>query len=143
MLFTGKDFIIIDFEGEPARPLSERRLKRSAIRDIAGMLRSFHYASYATLFLNKSIREEDFSLLESAAEYWYLYVSNIFVKSYFETIGPAEFLPKNDVEFNNLLQIYLLDKAIYELGYELNNRPDWILIPLRGIQHVLNNFKTN
>jgi len=72
-----------------------------------------------------------------------LYVSNIFVKSYFETIGPAEFLPKNDVEFNNLLQIYLLDKAIYELGYELNNRPDWILIPLRGIQHVLNNFKTN
>ena len=143
VLFTGKDFIIIDFEGEPARPLSERRLKRSAIRDIAGMLRSFHYASYATLFLNKSIREEDFSLLESAAEYWYLYVSNIFVKSYFETIGPAEFLPKNDVEFNNLLQIYLLDKAIYELGYELNNRPDWILIPLRGIQHVLNNFKTN
>ncbi|MFH1458781.1 MAG: maltose alpha-D-glucosyltransferase [Candidatus Omnitrophota bacterium] len=141
VLFTGKDFIIIDFEGEPARPLSERRLKRSAIRDIAGMLRSFHYAAYVTLFLNKSVRDEDVAILESAAEDWYLYVSNIFVKSYFQTIGRAEFLPKTDVEFNNLLQIYLLDKAIYELGYELNNRLDWIIIPLRGIKQVLNNFK--
>ncbi|MCG2711737.1 MAG: maltose alpha-D-glucosyltransferase [Candidatus Omnitrophica bacterium] len=142
VLFTGKDFSIIDFEGEPARPLSERRLKRSAIRDIAGMLRSLHYAAYVTLFLNKAVRDEDLAILESAAEDWYLYVSNIFIESYYQTIGKAEFLPKTEVEFKNLLQIYLLDKAIYELGYELNNRPEWIIIPLRGIKQVLNNFKT-
>ncbi|MFH1061367.1 MAG: maltose alpha-D-glucosyltransferase [Candidatus Omnitrophota bacterium] len=142
VLFTGKDFTIIDFEGEPARPLSERKLKRSAIRDIAGMLRSLHYAAYVTLFLDKSVREEDIVVLESAAENWYQYVSNVFIKSYYQTIGKAEFLPKTDIEFKNLLQIYLLDKAIYELGYELNNRPDWIIIPLRGIRQVLNNFKT-
>ena len=142
VLFTGKDFVIIDFEGEPARPLSERKLKRSAIRDIAGMLRSLHYAAYATLFLNKSIRDEDVAVLQSAAEDWYKYVSNVFIESYYQTIGKAEFLPKTDLEFKNLLQIYLLDKAIYELGYELNNRPDWLIIPLRGIRQVLDNFKT-
>jgi maltose alpha-D-glucosyltransferase / alpha-amylase len=142
VLFTGKDFVIIDFEGEPARPISERRLKCSAIRDIAGMLRSFHYAAYVTLLLDESIREEDVALLESAAEAWYSRVSSVFVEAYFDTIGKAEFLPKSDVEFSNLLQIYLLDKAMYELGYELNNRPEWVIIPLRGIKQVLNNFKT-
>ena len=141
VLFTGKDFVIIDFEGEPARALSERRLKRSALRDIAGMLRSFHYAAYSTLFLHKSIREEDVSILESAAELWYAKISDVFIKAYFKSIGKAEFLPKTTKELETLLQIYLLDKAIYELGYELNNRPDWILIPLRGIRQVLDNFK--
>jgi len=141
VLFTGKDFVIIDFEGEPARALSERRLKRSSLRDIAGMLRSFHYAAYSTLFLDKSIREEDVSFLESAADFWYSCVSEIFIKSYFKTIGQAEFLPKTEKELETLLQTYLLDKAIYELGYELNNRPDWISIPLRGIRQVLDNFK--
>ncbi len=141
VLFTGKDFTIIDFEGEPARALSERRLKRSALRDIAGMLRSFHYAAYSTLFLHKSVREEDVAFLEEAAEMWYSYVSDVFIRSYFDTIGKAEFLPKKPKELEILLQIYLLDKAIYELGYELNNRPDWIMIPLRGIMQVLNSFK--
>ncbi len=141
VLFTGKDFIIIDFEGEPAKSLSERRLKRSALRDIAGMLRSFHYAAYATLFLNKSIREEDIFALESAADFWYSHISNIFINSYFDTIGKAEFLPKTKKELETLLQIYILDKAVYELGYELNNRPDWIVIPLRGMRHVLETFQ--
>lgn len=141
VLFTGKDFVIIDFEGESAKALSERRLKRSALRDIAGMLRSFHYAVYSTLFLHNSVREEDVALLESAADFWYSKVSKVFVKSYVNTIGKAEFLPKTTKELEMLLQIYLLDKAIYELGYELNNRPDWILIPLKGIGQVLNSFK--
>jgi len=138
-LFTGKDFVIIDFEGEPAKALSERRLKRSALRDIAGMLRSFHYAAYSTLFLHKSVREEDIMTLESAAEFWYRNVSEVFIRSYFATIGRAGFLPKTKKELQTLLQIYLLDKAIYELGYELNNRPEWLLIPLRGILQVLAN----
>jgi maltose alpha-D-glucosyltransferase/alpha-amylase len=143
VLFTGKDFVIIDFEGEPARPLSERRLKRSALRDIAGMLRSFHYAVFATLLLHKSIREEDIIALESAADFWYSHISDIFINAYFETIGKAEFLPKTKKELKTLLQLYLLDKAIYELGYELNNRPDWIVIPLRGIRYVMDTFQVD
>ncbi|MFP4473138.1 MAG: maltose alpha-D-glucosyltransferase [Candidatus Omnitrophota bacterium] len=137
VLFTGKDFVIIDFEGEPARPLTERRLKRSALRDIAGMIRSFHYAAYAALFLNTSMRYEDIAALEPAAEAWYDIVSRAFVESYYETIGKAGFLPRKKKELDDLLQIYLLDKAMYELGYELNNRPDWVVIPLRGIRNII------
>nr|MBU1328679.1 maltose alpha-D-glucosyltransferase [Candidatus Omnitrophota bacterium] len=140
VLFTGKDFMIIDFEGEPARSLSERRIKRSALRDIAGMLRSFHYAAYATLFLNKSVREVDVVFLDAASEFWYDHISQIFLQSYFATIGSADFLPKEQEELNMLLQVYLLDKAVYELGYELNNRPQWMMIPARGIRYILNHF---
>ncbi|MFH1258516.1 MAG: putative maltokinase, partial [Elusimicrobiota bacterium] len=137
-LFTGKDFVIMDFEGEPARPVSERRLKRSALRDVAGMMRSFHYAAYAALFLSQSTRvDTDISGLESAADLWSSKVAEVFVKSYFETVGQADFLPKEQKDLELLLQVYLLNKAIYELGYELNNRPDWVLIPLRGIKRVL------
>jgi maltose alpha-D-glucosyltransferase/alpha-amylase len=133
VLFTGKDFIIIDFEGEPARPLSERRLKRSALRDVAGMIRSFHYAVYATLFLNKSVRHEDVPVLEYAADTWYTKVSRVFLDAYFEQARQMDFLPVSQEEREFLLMIYLLDKAVYELGYELNNRPAWTIIPLRGI----------
>lgn len=137
VLFTGKDFVLMDFEGEPARPLSERRLKRSALRDVAGIMRSFHYAAYAALFLSQSVRETDISRLESAADLWSSKVADVFVRSYFETVGKADFLPKSQKELDTLLQIYLLNKAMYELGYELNNRPDWVIIPLRGIKRVL------
>ncbi len=137
VLFTGIDFVMMDFEGEPARPASERRLKRSALRDVAGMMRSFHYAAYATLFLNQSVRNTDISRLELAADLWSSKVADAFVKSYFETVGKADFLPKDQKDLAALLQVYVLNKAIYELGYELNNRPDWIIIPLRGIKRVL------
>ena len=133
-LFTGKDFVFFDFEGEPARPLSERRLKRSALKDVAGMIRSFHYAAQATLFINKSVRPEDFVLLEEAADIWYRKVTSVFTKSYRATIGKAAFLPKKEKEWEVLLQVYLLDKALYELGYECQHRPDWLVIPLRGIR---------
>ena len=140
VLFTGKDFYIIDFEGEPARAISERRIKRSVLRDIAGMLRSFHYVVHATLYLNNVVRNEDVYVLESAAQAWYARVIDVFLQSYFDTIGKVEFLPKVKKELDILLQIYLLDKAIYELWYELNNRPEWIVVPLRGIKYILENF---
>ena len=139
VLFTGKDFVIIDFEGEPAHPVSERRLKRSALRDVAGMIRSFHYAAYTTLSLSQFIRDTNISNLESAADLWSSKVAGVFVKSYFETVGKADFLPKEEKDLDVLLQIYLLDKAIYELGYELNNRPDWVTIPVKGIKRILEN----
>ncbi len=136
-LFTGKDFYIIDFEGEPARALSERRLKRSALRDVAGMLRSFHYAAYATFFLKAATRPEDVAALMPWADFWSCVVGGAFLKTYVETVGAAPFVPKARDEFNDLLRAFILEKAVYELGYELNNRPDWIVIPIKGIQYIL------
>jgi len=136
VLYTGKDFVIIDFEGEPARPLSERRIKRCALRDVAGMLRSFHYAAYATLFdhrVSVTVRPEDIAALEPWARFWYRWVSAAFLKAYLAEASQVPFLPEGRDELQVLLDAHLLEKAIYELGYELNNRPDWIGIPLQGI----------
>jgi maltose alpha-D-glucosyltransferase/alpha-amylase len=137
VLFTGKDFVILDFEGEPARSYSERRLKRSPLRDVAGMLRSFHYAAYASLFLNDQIRKEDMGKLLPLAEQWYQYMSEVFMKSYLETVKESAIIPKEKEDLEILMQTYLLEKAIYELNYELNNRPDWAIIPLKGIKSIL------
>jgi maltose alpha-D-glucosyltransferase/alpha-amylase len=137
VLFTGKDFIVIDFEGEPARSLSERRLKRSPLRDIAGMIRSFHYAAYFALLKEASIRSEDIPVLEPWADLWYRYVSGIFLESYLKTAGQAPFIPVEREELEIMLRAFLLEKAVYELGYELNNRPEWVIIPLMGIKDLL------
>ncbi len=140
VLYTGKDFIIIDFEGEPARPLSERRIKRSPLRDVAGMLRSFHYAASSVFFSQRDsglIRPEDHSFLESSAQFWRLWVSAVFMKAYLQAATPGNFIPKTRKELQILLDIYLLEKAVYELGYELNNRPGWAIIPLQDIQQLL------
>jgi maltose alpha-D-glucosyltransferase/alpha-amylase len=133
VLFTGKDFVIIDFEGEPARPLSERRIKRSPLRDVAGMIRSFHYAAYFTLLKEASIRSEDIPVLEPWTDLWYRCVSGIFLKGYLDTTRKAVFIPGEKGEMEILLRVFLLEKAVYELGYELNNRPEWVMIPLKGI----------
>ena len=140
VLFTGKDFVIIDFEGEPARPLSERRIKRSPLRDVAGMLRSFHYASEAALVGQVPGVIPDTQLqpvVESWAGLWYLWVSASFLKGYFATAGAAPFLPRSRDQLRVLVDSFLLQKAVYEVGYELNNRPDWVRIPLRGILQLL------
>ncbi len=138
VLYTGRDFVIIDFEGEPARPLSERRIKRSALRDVAGMLRSFHYASYAALFGQvPGIRPEDFPALEPWARFWYTWVSAAFLKGYLSVVKEEPFLPKDPIEIQVLLDVYLFGKAIYELGYELNTRPDWVKVSLQGLLQLL------
>lgn len=142
VLFTGKDFIILDFEGEPARSYSERRLKRSALRDVAGMIRSFHYAAYGSLFLGSRIRQEDIAKLVPFAEQWYHYMSGFFLQAYLDTVEGKSFIPKDKEDFELLLQTYLLEKAIYELNYELNNRPDWVVVPLRGIKAVMKTITT-
>ncbi len=136
VLYTGKDFVILDFEGEPARPMSERKLKRSALRDVAGMMRSFQYAAYSALW-QPSTREEDRAFLEHWADLWYRQLSAIFLESYLLATAGASFLPKKESDLQILLEAYLLDKAVYEVGYELNHRPDWVLIPVRGIKHIL------
>jgi maltose alpha-D-glucosyltransferase/alpha-amylase len=137
VLYTGKDFVIIDFEGEPARELTERRLKRSPLRDVAGMVRSFHYAAYFALLKEASIRSEDMPILEPWTDLWYLYISGFFLRSYLDTVGRAPFIPLDKREWRIMLKAFLLEKAIYELGYELNNRPEWVVIPLKGIKNLL------
>ncbi len=138
VLFTGKDFVIIDFEGEPAHPISERRIKRSPLRDVAGMVRSFHYAAHFGLMKNPSVRQEDRENLEPWADLWSEYVGSIFLDSYRTNAGEADFIPAKNDDFANLFLAFLLEKAAYEIGYELNNRPDWLAIPLKGIMQVLN-----
>jgi maltose alpha-D-glucosyltransferase/alpha-amylase len=140
VLFTGKDFVIIDFEGEPARPLSERRLKRSPLRDVAGMLRSFSYAAYTALLELSSgaqIRPEDRAAAECWANHWSRWVSVAFLGAYLETAGQAAFLPRDPAELALLLDAFTLDKALYELAYELNNRPDWLCAPVNGILQLV------
>ena len=138
VLFTGKDYVIIDFEGEPVRSLSDRRLKRSAIRDVAGMIRSFHYVALSSILKdnnhqNREIEEN----LERWADIWYKGVSVLFLGCYLETVKGSPIVPSTKEALSVLLNAYLLEKSIYELGYELNNRPSWMRIPLRGIADLL------
>ncbi len=137
VLYTGKDFVITDFEGEPARSFSERRLKRSALRDVAGMIRSFHYAAYGSLFLDNQIRKEDYPRLMPFVEQWYHYMSGFFMSAYIDTVKGSAFIPREKSDLEILMTTFLLEKAVYELNYELNNRPDWVIIPLRGIRDIL------
>jgi maltose alpha-D-glucosyltransferase/alpha-amylase len=139
VLFTGKDFVMLDFEGEPARSLAERRNKRSPLKDVAGMLRSFHYAAYSALFRQEALgmtNGHSKTGLRIWAEYWTQWVSASFLSAYLDQAGGDPFLPGQS-EIAPALDVYLLEKAVYELGYEMNNRPDWIVIPLSGIERLL------
>ncbi|HEV2275399.1 MAG TPA: maltose alpha-D-glucosyltransferase [Acidobacteriaceae bacterium] len=133
VLRTKGDFVILDFEGEPARSLAERRAKQSPLKDVAGMLRSFSYAAFSALMRYSSRRPEAFEQLEPWARMWEQAASSVFLRSYRESIGGASLAPCEPSQFERLLEAFLLDKALYELVYELNNRPSWVRIPLSGI----------
>jgi len=140
VLYTGKDFVIINFGGERNRPLSERRMKRSPLRDVAGMLQSFNYA--VTLGLRNEvesgmIRPENLSEMQQWANVWDRWVSLTFLKSYLVTAADAKFLPKSIPEIQVLLDAYILEKTVSELVYELNYRLDWVEIPLQRMLQLL------
>ncbi len=147
VLFTGNDFVIIDFEGEPARPLSERRIKRSPLRDVAGMLRSFDYAVHAALQeqIDRGVfGPEQRPALEPWGHFWYQEASAAFLRGYLDALAAAKrepalipTTPEGEGEIRLLLDVFLLDKAIYELRYELENRPGWVRIPLHGILRLI------
>ncbi len=140
VLYTGSDFVIIDFEGEPARPLSQRRIKRSPLQDVAGMLSSFRYASHAPILGQVEaavVRTEDRASVELWARYWYRWVGATFLKSYLNVVGGSHLLPRNGDDLQLLLDAFLLEKAIYELGYELSHRPSWVPIPMHGLAHLM------
>jgi trehalose synthase-fused probable maltokinase len=125
-LLSPRGWMILDFEGEPARPLLERRRKRSPLRDVAGMLRSFAYAASAS----------DVQRDAPAPERWEQRAREAFLDGYFNTVDPT-LLPAGQGATDKLLQIFELEKAVYELRYEVNNRPDWVSIPVAGIARLL------
>lgn len=136
VLWTGSDFMIIDFEGEPARPLAHRRAKTLAMRDVAGMIRSFQYAAFAALFgqvPGVPTGPDHVGTVESWAAWWTASVSAAYLRAYFDEAGPRPFVPPDPEQRKILFDAFLLQKALYEVAYELNNRPDWVRIPLRGI----------
>lgn len=140
VLYTGSDFKIIDFEGEPARPLTQRRTKTLAMRDVAGMIRSFQYAGFAALFGQVSgvpTEPEAMAAVESWSGYWSAWVSAAYLSAYFEEAGAGRFVARQPEERKILFDAFLIQKALYEVAYELNNRPDWLRIPLRGILSLM------
>jgi len=137
VLFTGNDYIIIDFEGEPESAIADRKIKHSPLKDVAGMIRSFHYAVCAKLYFSSETKGIDPLRLQKAADRWYKLITDAYVESYLQTMGDIKHIFGGRTEMNFILQLHLLEKSVYELGYELNGRPDWIRIPLKGIQQVL------
>ena len=136
VLYTGNDFMIIDFEGEPARPLSERRAKALAMRDVAGMLRSFQYAAYAALFgqvpgISPELAQSH--RIEGWSAFWNYWIGAAFVQSYLSRAATNTYLSTEPAARRLALGAFLLQKVVYEISYEFNNRPDWVRIPLRGI----------
>ena len=142
VLFTGRDVVFLDFEGEPLQSISERRLRRAPLRDVAGMLRSFHYATLVALE-----REEERGLLAGGTEAatraatwgraWYRWAASRFLHAYLRELGDADLVPADPTALRTLLDAFVLEKAVYELSYELGNRPDWSWIPLAGLLDTL------
>lgn len=145
VLYTGRDFAIVDFDSDSQTALSERRIKHSPLQDITSMLRSFHYAAYSALFGNSSrrgstsavARPQDRDLLEPWARYWYLWVSAAFLKAYQQGTREAAFLPKSRDDARVLFECLLLSKACREISSELTHRINWLGIPVRGLLQML------
>jgi maltose alpha-D-glucosyltransferase / alpha-amylase len=131
------EWMILDFEGEPARPLEERTARHSPLRDVAGMLRSFNYAVHAALSREDTAAATSNASLEEWAVAWERMIRDAFLDAYLEAVVGAGVAPDDPRELRAAIAVFELEKAIYELGYELNNRPDWLWLPVRGIRAIL------
>jgi len=138
VLVQDRDFYIIDFEGEPESTIRDRKVKQPPIKDIAGMFRSFNYAIYATVFNNYESYDFELEELFDVADVLYSHIIGVFLKTYINEVQTANLNIGYIKEIEFLLQYCLLEKAVYELGYELNARPRWAIIPLKGISNILN-----
>ncbi len=136
VLYTGKDFVVIDFDAQAGRSLSERRLKRSPLLDVASMIRSFHYAAYTALFRHVTVSPEDRQLLEPWMEAWFHHMAGIFWRAYRDTAGETRLLPVSE-EARLLLNVFLMEREAWELRAELNKRPEWAVVPIRGLTGLL------
>ncbi|SNR33011.1 maltose alpha-D-glucosyltransferase/ alpha-amylase [Lutibacter agarilyticus] len=139
ILVQENDFYILDFEGEPESTIRDRQVKQPPMKDVAGLFRSFHYAIYATIFNNKDKYNYSQEELFKAAELLYGYFTGVFLGTYVFKVQQANLNIGYSQERNFILEYCLLEKAVYELGYELNSRPSWAVIPLKGISNLINN----
>jgi maltokinase len=139
VLVKDNDFYILDFEGEPESTIRDRKVKQPPLKDVAGMFRSFHYAIYATIFNNADKYKQKQNELFEAGEILYQYLIGLFLGTYVVEIQNANINIGYSQERIFLLKYSLLEKAVYELGYELNSRPRWAVIPLKGISNIINN----
>jgi len=135
VLRTEEDFVVLDFEADPAQSIAERRAKQSPLRDVAGMVRSYGYAAYAALFAFGLHTAADYAALEPWASTWE--TTDAFLKGYLAAIEPTPLLPRDVRARDTLLSAFALDKALRELGYELHNRPDWVRVPLVGVHKLI------
>ncbi|NHM07204.1 phosphotransferase [Flavobacterium sp. CYK-4] len=137
VLVNGDDFYILDFEGEPESTIRDRKVKQPPLKDVAGMFRSFHYAIYATIFNNKDKYPYEQQELFQAGEILFKYFVGVFLQTYTEVAQAGNLNIGYRKEIDFLLKYCLLEKAVYELGYELNSRPRWAVIPLTGISSIM------
>ncbi|HEX9956110.1 MAG TPA: alpha-amylase, partial [Fibrella sp.] len=137
ILLTGRDILIQDFGGDPVRSYSERRLKRSPLRDVAAMIRSFYYVAYEGVLQNDHMTEEEAPRLLRFASFWSRHMSGFFTKAYLETVQGSSFIPAQADDLQMMLETFLLEKAVADLSNELNNRPDWVRLPLQIIQAIV------
>jgi len=136
-----EDFYILDFEGEPLRPMAERRAKQSPLKDVAGMLRSFDYAAHAAVRGHPEVRPEVEERLQREVEQWKRTTVERFLAGYREETAGCPSVPTDDGSFNRLLELFLLEKVLYEIRYEAANRPDWLGIPLEGALRLLSRLR--
>ena len=137
VLYTGRDFVIIDFEGEPARSIGERRIKRLPLVDVAGMVRSFHYAAHVAARAGDLVEPEQAVRIAPWVRLWYVSVAGTFLREYLDIVESTPFHARTREEFRVLLDGYMLGKALYEVSYEANNRPEWLPIPVTGVVELL------
>jgi maltose alpha-D-glucosyltransferase/alpha-amylase len=133
VLLVAHDFVVVDFEGEPSRPLEERRAKHSALRDVAGMLRSFSYAAAVAIEHATAERPEDRARLAPHVETWRRDTTRAFLEAYFEAVRRCDACVSDPEAAQRLIDLFVLEKALYEVRYELDSRPDWVRIPCAGL----------
>jgi maltose alpha-D-glucosyltransferase/alpha-amylase len=137
VLRTEEDFMILDFDGDPSQSIAERRDKQSPLKDVAGMIRSYGYAAHAALFAFGVHAADDYAALEPWARTWEHWAAAAFLKGYGAGPGESPLLPRDAAARVKLLSAFTLDKALRELGYELQNRPDWVRVPLAGVDKLI------
>ena len=136
-MLTGNDIAIQDFGGDPGRSYSERRLRRSPLRDVASMICSFYYVGYEGFLQTNQVIADDRAQLLPYAEFWSRYMSNFFMEAYLKTVAGSSFIPDQPDDLQMMLETYLLEKAVSDLNDELTNRPNWVRVPLQLIQSVM------
>jgi maltose alpha-D-glucosyltransferase/alpha-amylase len=140
VLYTGKDFVIMDFEGEWSRPMSERRIKRSPLRDAVSMIRSFDYAAHIALAREQErghFSVEQLAGMDPWVRFWSRWMSATFLRGYLGAIAPVELLPRHPDQMEVLLSTLLLNRTLGELGHEMSNRPESLHIPLKGVLDLM------